>query len=306
MERLQALPNAAEYFTFTRRFVGNPERTIRQIPPAEAFKSFDMWVGQAIAALAKLHDAGFLHGSLDPSALVINGTGDLRLGGLQKIREDVGSGDFQPTNLVLPPEQNLYAAFQASIPFNTAFQALQQANWSMDQLQSIFPSFDAGRPHMFALYEKIQVPSKYAEIQEAGDVWMLGFSLLTVYYEMLAKWPYAAGEEFYQNKNEAFHDLIETMTRLNPDHRIRAVEALKVWAPNSLPSETSETPSPSETSETPSPSETVPETPLPSETVPETHLPSDTSETVPVKRRPYLALQSHPAGRNKTRRNLRN
>jgi serine/threonine protein kinase len=314
MERLQALPDAADYFSLnTRRFVGNPERTLRAMLPAEAFKSFDLWVGQALAALAKLHEAGFLHGSIDPSALVINADGNLRLGGLQKVREDVGNaeenpgnpgnpGEFNPTNLFLPPEQNLYAAFRASIPFQRAYAALQQANWILDQLQTVFPSFNASRHHMFALYEKVQLSTDWANMQRASDVFMLGFALLTVYYELLEKWPYAASEEFYETKHEAFHDLIEEMTRFQPDQRIAAGDALRMWAPDAVnaPVQNTET---NVASLVASPAvESVSQPALLSASAASQY---DVLQK-PLPNRRVLALHSHPEGRSKTRRSPRN
>jgi hypothetical protein len=161
---------------------------------------------------------------------------------------------------------------------------------------------------MFALYEKIQVPSQYAGMQEAGDVWMLGFSLLTVYYELLAKWPYASGEEFYQNKNEAFHDLIEAMTRLNPEHRLTAAEVLQQWVPSAsnaavISENVAENAMISENAE--NVAENTANASNAAVTA-ETAAIAENAVSVSRRGRPYLTLQSHPAGRNKTRRNYRN
>lgn len=303
------IPDATEYFDFSvRRFVGNTKRTVRAVSPSDSFKYWELWVAQAFAALAKLHEAGLVHGAIDPSALVITEDNNLRLGALQKVHEDtelLTTDAFAPNNLLLPPEQNLWAAFQGTVPFQTAYTALSQANWSMDQLETIFPRIEFSRPAMFGLYEKIQSAPAYRDMQRAGDVWMLGFGLLSRYYEML-EWPYAITAEFYQTKHEIFHDLIEQMVRVNPADRISVLEALATWAPGEAKALKGSAAAASASasasiSETETPSETATETP--SETATET--PSETA-TVTAKPRPYLTLQSHPAGRNKTRRNLHN
>jgi serine/threonine protein kinase len=303
---LQQLPDAAEYFDFSaRRFVGNTRRTLRQIPAHESFKSWELWVAQACAAVAKLHDAGFVHGAIDPSCFVITEDGNLRLGGLQKAhpKETVPPAEpFAPNNLVLPPEQNLYAAFQGAVSFQKAYDSLSQANWSMDQLETIFPAISFSRPVMFGLYEKVQSAPSYRDMQQAGDVWMLGFSLLSRYYEML-EWPYAIGTEFYETKHEVFHDFIERMVRVNPADRITVLEALKEWAPQEVPKTPTDVvvavPAPAP-EPVPAPAPTV------SESVDFVETPVTAGSATAVKRRPYLTLQSHPAGRSRTRRNLRN
>lgn len=304
------IPDATEYFDFSaRRFVGNTKRTVRAVAPSESFKYWELWVAQAFAALAKLHEAGLVHGSIDPSALVITDN-NLRLGALQKVHEDTDlpvTDTFAPNNLLLPPEQNLWAAFQGAVPFQTAYTALSQANWSMDQLETIFPRIEFSRPAMFGLYEKIQSAPAYRDMQRAGDVWMLGFALLSRYYEML-EWPYAITAEFYQTKHEDFHDLIEQMVRINPVDRITVLEALGTWAPGeakALKGSTASASASAAISETPVAAtvEIAIEPPVaPVET------PSETATvTAAVARpRPYLTLQSHPAGRNKTRRSLHN
>jgi serine/threonine protein kinase len=295
MERLQALPDAADYFNFApRRFVGTARYSLQQIPPSEALKHWDLWVGQALAALGKLHDAGFLHGSLDSSALIINEDGNLRLGGLQKIGESRQEEPFNPNSIVLPPEQLLHAAFQQTIPFQTAFQALQQGNWPMDQIATIFPTIQFTRPNLFGLYEVIQSEATYRRMGEAGDVWMLGWTLLSKYYSIL-EWPYAASSEFYQTRHEAFHDLIERMVRWNPSERIGVEEALREWAPQEF--------SGSAISEVPNTTVVTSVISEPAVVVAAELQPRGVGGG---KRRPYLTLQSHPAGRNKTRRNLRN
>jgi serine/threonine protein kinase len=305
MEQLQQNPDASEYFDFsTRRFVGNAKRTLRQVSAPESFKNWDLWVSQALAALAKLHEAGFVHGAIDPSVLVINEQNNLRLGGLQKIREKSVTviEPFAPNNLLLPPEQNLYAAFRQSVPFERAFQSLAQANWSQDQLETIFERIKFSHPIMFGLYEKIQSEPLYSKMQQAGDVWMLGFALLSRYYELL-EWPYVTTTEFYQTRHEEFHDLIESMVYVNPSNRVTALEALKVWAPQEVPT----------VSVSPSLSPTAAVT---SDVASDAVLNTVTDAVVGValvggagaataSRRPYLALQSHPAGRSKTRRSLR-
>jgi serine/threonine protein kinase len=305
MEQLQQSPDASEYFDFsTRRFVGNAKRTLRQVSAPESFKNWDLWVSQALAALAKLHEAGYVHGAIDPSVLVINEQNNLRLGGLQKIREKSVTEiePFAPNNLLLPPEQNLYAAFRQSVPFERAFQSLAQANWSQDQLETIFERIQFSHPVMFGLYEKIQSEPLYAKMQQAGDVWMLGFALLSRYYEML-EWPYAITSEFYQTRHEEFHDLIESMILVNPSNRVTALEALKVWAPQEVSAlSKSSVPISAVPSEiTAAFSDTLSDTPSVT-----TSSAAETVSTAAPLRRPYLALQSHSAGRSKTRRNLRN
>lgn len=323
METLQSLPNSDEYFDFSaRRFVGNAKRTIRQVPAPEAFKSWELWVAQALAALAKLHEAGFVHGAIDPSVLVINEQNNLRMGGLQKVRQagtPIIVEPFAPNNLLLPPEQNLYAAFQSTVPFETAFQSLSQSNWSQDQLETIFPRIQFSRPVMFGLYEKIQSVPLYTKMQQAGDIWMLGFALLSRYYEML-EWPYAITTEFYDTKHEAFHDLIESMVLVNPSDRVGALEALRTWAPQEVPTESkSENVSPINAvidNIAQNPAETLVDTlveklvEVPTEILlvggAATSGATVATSATSALRRPYLTLQSHPAGRSKTRRNLRN
>ncbi len=309
MDRLHALPDAGDFFDFSaRRFVGTARRMIRTVPASEGLKQWDLWVAQALTAVAKLHDAGLLHGAIDPAALVINEDGNLRLGSLQKVREDttpVTTNPFQPNNLLLPPEQNLYAAFKDAIPFQTAYQSLQQANWSMDQLATIFPTIQFTRPAMFGLYELIQSDPAYQGMQKAGDVWMVGFALLSVYYEWL-EWPYAASAEFYQTRHEAFHDLVENMVRVLPADRITAVEALKQWAPQEVAAATNTIAStPSVTDETSDAGAAADVTVASPSSVSVIGGGSGDSGE-PRRRRPYLALQSHPAGRSRTRRSPRN
>lgn len=321
MEQLQQSPDASEYFDFsTRRFVGNAnaKRTLRQVSAPESLKNWELWVAQALAALAKLHEAGFVHGAIDPSVLVINEQNNLRLGGLQKIREKSITviEPFAPNNLLLPPEQNLYAAFRQSVPFERAYQSLTQANWSQDQLETIFERIQFSHAVMFGLYEKIQSEPLYAKMQQAGDVWMLGFALLSRYYELL-EWPYVTTTEFYQTKNDIFHDLIESMVLVNPSNRVGSLEALKVWAPQEVPSVSGPSVSSSVSQAVAATSDVASDAVLNVVTdavgavgalvvAGGADTGAATSGATTASRRPYLALQSHSAGRSKTRRSLRN
>jgi hypothetical protein len=209
---------------------------------------------------------------------------------------------FAPNNLLLPPEQNLYAAFQKSIPFDTAYQSLNQANWPMDQLQTIFPKIQFTHAVMFGLYKLVQSLPTYADMQKAGDIWMLAFTLLEKYYEILNNWSYSITSDFYQTKHEAFHDLIEQMVRVNPMDRVGVLKALEMWAPQELRAE----PVAPEIAEEVSASAVTAATAATAAAAAPSATPSVTAATAvtaTAQRRPYLALQSHPAGRNKTRRN---
>jgi hypothetical protein len=182
----------------------------------------------------------------------------------------------------------------------------------MDQLETIFPMIQFTRAGMFGLYETVQSEVKYGAMARAGDVWMLGFSLLTVYYGWL-EWPYALTTEFYQTRHEVFHDLIEQMVRVNPADRIRAGEALATWAPQEVgvavkTGDTAKTTETVEKAEEAEETETPNDAPVSATSAPVSDAVAAAAAggaSVPGRRRPFLTLQSHPAGRNKTRRSPR-
>jgi hypothetical protein len=295
MEKLHESTNATQYFSFaTRKHVGAVDKALSQrVESREAWDMWEIWVSEALVALGRLHELGYIHGAITPTSLRVEET-TLKLGGLQQIRSrgslppiDV----FQANTLYTPPELLIYWGTKQGLSLSSMIHALKQENWPMDQIASFFPDHDHSPAVLQKIYEesKIQMP----ELGESSDVWMLGYSLLTVYAEMLQN-PFAITSEFYKNRHEEFLDLLGTMVRPDPLTRPRIHElAWTLPTKTSEPSLPSETPVPSFPSETSAPSAPS-ETSAPSLSVRRQH------------RRLVLNAPTDPVGRNKTRRNPRN
>ncbi len=262
----------------------------------EIWDLWETWVLQALQALASLHAAGFVHGALHPTALRVEES--LRIGSLQHVRPKdaaVPLDTFHANTLFTPPEILLYWGKHQGVAFAKMYQGLKQENWPIDQIETFFPDIQHTQTVLQKVYDGVD---RIQEWSEASDAWMLGYSLLSVYTEMLQN-PFAITSKFYKDRHGDFLDLVERMVQPDPSQRPTAAVLVSQWEKAiSLPAvvvhaETaaSETPSTdAETAASETPSAVVAKIAAPLRPV----------------RRLYLNAPIRPAGRNKTRRNAGN
>lgn len=287
MDRLQDIPDADTLFQRGRR-INSMDTSLSQVGAQDAMDHWAAWVTQALTALTALHGAGLAHGCIDAAALRIDPQSHLRLAGLQTVlviqkRQEPAHESFNPRSTVYPPERLMAQGRADGLTFSALYTAIEGENYAFDQIPAIFAELDYSRPVMRHMYETLD-PMDY----QAGDVWMLANTLLTIYDNLLGTTPYVMSTEFYRTRHDDFMDLLSGMLELEPAKRLTAETALSRWL--SLDAvKSAET-----TVQAPS-SETA-EKPL-----------GDEKPVVKPPKRPHLVL-SGPlgrAGRNKTRRNLR-
>jgi hypothetical protein len=277
-DKIQDSADATKYFSFaSRNHVGAGDKALSQRAESrEAWDMWETWVQQAIDAVRRLYELGYVHGAISPAVLRVDDS--LKLGGLQHVRPrgslpplDV----FHANTLYTPPELLLYWGAKQGIPFSNMAHALKQENWPMDQIETFFPEHTHTDTVLHSIYTAAN--TNITDLDEASSVWMLGYSLLTVYATMLQN-AFAINSEFYKNRHVDFLNLIGAMVHPDPSKRPKISEL--IW---SVPS--------------------VVETTAAAETVVDS-----TAETVKPSvryRRLALSAPSDPAGRNKTRRNPR-
>lgn len=134
------------------------------------------------------------------------------------------------------------------------------------------------------------------------QVWLFGYRWFSTYYEMLTE-PDILRSEFYRTYHDEFLSLMGKMLALHPSKRIRPIDALQCWFPDSRVFAEVESESDTEKEKEITTAKDGPSTtpPTPSETPP----PSSSTMSVSSRR---LVLTG-PAGlweRNKTRKNLHN
>ncbi len=223
-EKIRNSTDAHKYFSFMERnHLGAIDKAISQRAESrEAWDMWETWVFQAIDAVKRLHELGYAHGAITPSVLRVDDS--LKLGGLQHVRSrgslpplDV----FHANTLYTPPELLLYWGTKQGLPFSNMAHALKQENWPMDQIETFFPEYDYADSVLHSLYT--MVSTSITDMDEAIDVWMLGYSLLNVYATMLQN-PFAINSEFYTKHHEEFLDFIETMVHPDPNKRPKLSE----------------------------------------------------------------------------------
>lgn len=236
-DKLRNSANADKYFSFGQRnHVGAMDKAISQRAESrEAWDMWETWVFQAIEAVRRLHELGYVHGAITPSVLRIDDS--LKLGGLNRVRPRGSTPPldvFEANALGIPPELLLYWGTKEGRTFSCMMEDLRLKNWPMNEIQRFFEN------HMYtdSVFHAIQinVNDNIAELGEAIDVWMLGYSLLSVYTSMLGN-PFAINSEFYTKHHEEFLDLIEGMVHPDPTKRPKLSE-LK-WPENSTTLDTS-------------------------------------------------------------------
>lgn len=296
MEKVHAIPNAELQFSFASRKMINPmEKAVSQrAETREIWDLWESWVLQALQALGSLHAAGLVHGAIHPTALRVDET--LRIGNLQHVRPKnaaIPIDTFHANTLFTPPEILLYWGRHQGVSFANMYHSLKQENWPMDQIETYFPDIQHTQSVLQKVYDGLD-----QDWAEASDVWMLGYSLLSVYTEMLQN-PFAITSAFYRDRHGDFLDLVEKMVQPNPSQRASIAALVSQW-------ENTITSSQGETSALSVPSET---------SVSETSASANPSESVasvkiaaPLRpvRRLFLNGPIRPAGRNKTRRNAGN
>jgi serine/threonine protein kinase len=229
-EMVEKLP--ADLFQTSRRMV-SMDRSVQQIPPVTALQHLDAWIGRALEALEALHKAGLRHGDIDLNTLRIDPASmTLRLGGVLTAfyeYEAPPQEPFDSHNLVAPPERLFWDGYRQGRMFSEMMLAIEEENPSYEMIPAILPQLPYTRATYQQIYESIQSgKTPMADIWGAGDVWMLGFSLLR-YYEELMAWPYVMSSEFYRTRHEQFMELLGRMLSPLPNHRITAVEAVGFW-----------------------------------------------------------------------------
>ncbi len=291
-EQIANIPNAEKYFRWGS-FLTFKDKTIRTKQASILFERWEQWVTEALEALQALHQSGFVHGAIEPSALQIGNDNRLRIGRIMHMRradDPLPIERFDPHDHIDPPEVLLHNARHEVIPFSNILHALQTYNYSFDQIPSLFPNLSYDAEVLETIYDIDVINAKKI------DVWMLGNTLMTVYLEMLAM-PEVFSTPFYRTEHERFMNLLERMLHANPTSRISIDDALILWNRSTI--KKSFTAENDEIEESLSSSSSVVESLLPSSTVP------STSTVVPY-RRLVLNERRDPSARNKTRRNPRN
>lgn len=298
-EMVEKLP--ADLFQTSRR-LGALDRSVQQIPPATALQHLDAWIGRALEALAALHKAGLRHGDIDVSVLRVDPTAmTLRLGGVLGAFYEFDTPPQEPFdahNLVAPPERLLWDGHRQGLMFSEMMLAIEEENPSYEMIPGILPDLPYTRATYQHIYESIQ--SGRTPAWEAGDVWMLGFSLLR-YYEELMAWPYVMSSEFYRTRHEQFMDLLGKMVAPRPNQRITAAEAVGFWMGANDDAESETTGDETGGDETGG-DETAAET---ATSLPSAETSAHGTPAPPKQRRLVLNARRGPVGHNKTRRSPR-
>ncbi len=223
-DKIQDSADATKYFSFaSRNHIGAGDKALSQRAESrEAWDMWETWVQQAIDALQRLLDLGYVHGAITPSVLRVDDS--LKLGGLQhvRLRGSLPPLDiFHANTLYTPPELLLYWGAKQGLPFSNMAHALKQENWPMDQIETFFPEHAHTDTVLQTIYT--MASTNISELDEASSVWMLGYSLLNVYATMLQN-AFAINSEFYKNRHVDFLNLIGAMVHPDPNKRPKLSE----------------------------------------------------------------------------------
>lgn len=161
----------------------------------------------------------YIHGKTDPS--------------------DMLEYSFNPRFPQRPPEVDLWLAKSANVPMNTA------VNRILSEKRGILPiAFYSGAPPAVQRQELMGYINKSAAFRQGAlyewmdsywhkyDAWAVGNMLLSQYHKM-AMHPGFARNKLVVGQKAKIVAALRALTRLSPIERADAVEALRLWAPDS-------------------------------------------------------------------------
>lgn len=281
-------------------------KALKQVNPKVAMQHWGVWFCQALEALAWLHAHGYHHGFIDSASLRIDETTNTFKLYLRPQGIVVGK-EFNAGHTVYPPEILLKQAYEEGLSFSTAYDLLESKNLSLELCETQLDLDYSERVLQF-VWKHMGILDPYK-----ADVWMLGLTFLKQYLEFLT-WPGVLTTTFYREDHDRFMECLACMLEAHPAKRISAEAAFYMWSPPLILYGESEEPD-AESMLPPVEANVVLANSDPVETVAQTVVsavpvsvcdgqPSVTA--VPKPRRLVLSGYRDPAGRNKTRRNLRN
>jgi serine/threonine protein kinase len=291
MEALLGIKQHEMYFRMRR---GDKDKPLSSYKPAIAFEHLGIWFAQACESLARLHAAGLMHGFLTPHSLLIDSSDmRLRIGNLEKIQPASDAypvEPFDPHNLIHPPERLLLSAKRETVPFTSAYTAIEDDNYGFEAIQLFLPEIQYDRKMFSTVYESAEDCDR-----TKGDVWMLGFSFLREYRNLMM-WSQTLSAAFYRTEHLRFKMVLEHMLHGNPARRISAADAFTEW-----------TGSPLHLNESQQEESTV--AAAVSDDAEKIHRDESSNSDQPLahpkKRRLVLNARRDPSAHNKTRKNLR-
>lgn len=279
-------------------------RPLRAVEPADALKQLSAWGIQAWTALASLHDADLVHGNITAAGSLFSNSADGRFqlaihpSSLHPTTATGAATAFDAHTLNTPPEVHLRNGRSQGIPFASMSSALTNENWPIDRIRSVFPELDYSRAQLFKIYEALDA---IGPMDQAADVWMLGYALLEVYLELLT-WPYVLSSEFYRTKHEVWMDCLEHALAADPRERWTAAQIAEALRGSAVANSTANSAANSAVNSAAT-SENVENASVVVETV----APAAQAVEEPKRyRRLILNAPPRSAGRNKTRKNSRN
>jgi hypothetical protein len=210
MDRLGS--NADLYFCIDRKGKG-----LHQIPPLQVLHAWEAYVTQALEALSRLHSLGFAHGCIDASSLRIDTTLRLCVSQIQKQDVPFPPEEFRAHNVLYPPERLIHQGKTEGLSLSTVMTAMESENYPSDRISTAF----GGSIPYKTIWESEPDP-------QAGDVWMLGYTLFQVYSDMISV-------ASCHTKHDSFMNVVEAMVALNPAKRWTAKMALAAWFPCAPP-----------------------------------------------------------------------
>jgi hypothetical protein len=289
---MEAIPNVDAFFR-VGRFVGGSDKTMRQLHVSTVLECWEKWFTEALDALRILHSHGFVHGCLDLHAFRIDDQKTLRIGNLssvRKVEDPLPLEAFRAENLTFPPEVLFQFGREEGDSFSTLYGELKGKNSMFELFPPFFPSMLLRQSFERCFQELDTVDPR------KSDVWMLANTFFRFYVDLLSN-PKTMSSEFYVQKHDSFKKLLGPMLHPVPSVRPTAEVCLQNWGYNYAQTEPEPEPEPKELKQVNSVSETA----SVSASV------YETSNSDPPKK-PRLVLTSGlgPAGRNKTRKNLRN
>jgi hypothetical protein len=309
---MDQIPGYETMFSTGRRILNITDKSIRTRGPSDIIKHLDVWVGQALKALAALHGAGLAHTSLDVDALRVQGE-TLRLGSLEHVvKIDAATaaataapscGTFDARNLIYPPERHFWCGSAEGLTFGQMFEVLDAESPTMIQITYMFPALAYSRRELRDVYDDVMKVKAKGLDWQSGDVWMLGMALMTIYSDILGSWPYVLSSEFYRTRHEQFMTMLEHMLHADPKHRWSAPKLLEYWWGSKEEASAAEEAVVEETNnaDPATDAETTADVSGAVATVA-----AESSTPLPRRRRLFLNVSRDPSGRSRTRRMTRN
>jgi len=297
MEKL--LTDYKSYFRGGRLLVSQ-DQPIAQVPPTEVFENWKGWVQHLLTSLSVLHGEGYVAGSITPQSLIVgvNDTVRLRLlpATFRKPSESEPEYEpFNPASRFLAPERLVAIGKDDGLTARQIYKTIFEKNPAFERVSAVFPTLS----HDFGQYQTLY--DQDAVDAEREDVWMLAYSLLSVYVDLLT-YDDVFATEFYREEHERFMDLLEAMLQTAPAERLTARNALLVWLGQADVPELEFNDDDDETTD--DENEPAPSPPQPEPAGVESSPPS-----IPDPQTMHLPVPNGPRSRvvrNRTRKNLRN